>query len=101
MLIADGTLTPTRDHNVAERSKNYRYSTSHQVVIDASTRRVVVAGWLLAGDCNDCRAWEESGAKATIDKTRMIADGGSPGHRTRHPAPSRARPDELPDWKQK
>lgn len=63
VLIADGALTPTRDHNVAERSKNYRYSTNHQVVIDAGTRRVVVAGRLLAGDCNDCRAWEESGAR--------------------------------------
>lgn len=34
VLIVDGTLVPTRDHTVAERSKNYRYSTNHQVVID-------------------------------------------------------------------
>lgn len=27
VLIADGTLAPTRDHTVAERSKNYRHST--------------------------------------------------------------------------
>ncbi|GAA2694571.1 hypothetical protein GCM10009864_81740 [Streptomyces lunalinharesii] len=41
VLIVDGTLVPTRDHTVAERSKNYRYSTNHQVVIDADTRLVV------------------------------------------------------------
>lgn len=38
VLIVDGTLVPTRDHQVAEQSKNYRYSTNHQVVIDADTR---------------------------------------------------------------
>ncbi len=30
VLIVDGTLVPTRDHTVAEQSKNYRYSTAHQ-----------------------------------------------------------------------
>lgn len=44
VFIVDGTLVPSRDHTVAERSKNYRYSTNHQVVIDADTRRVVVVG---------------------------------------------------------
>ncbi|MFD8793971.1 transposase family protein, partial [Streptomyces vinaceus] len=38
VLIVDGTLVPTRDRQVAEQSKNYRYSTNHQVVIDADTR---------------------------------------------------------------
>lgn len=36
VLIGDGTLVPTRDHTVAEQSKNYRYSTNHQVVVDAA-----------------------------------------------------------------
>ncbi|PJJ04220.1 DDE superfamily endonuclease [Streptomyces sp. 2333.5] len=27
VLIVDGTLVPTRDHTIAEQSKNYRYST--------------------------------------------------------------------------
>lgn len=44
VLIVDGTLVPTRDHAVAEQSKNYGYSTSHQVVIDADTRLVVAVG---------------------------------------------------------
>ena len=69
VLIVDGTLVPTRDHTVAEQSKNYRYSTNHQVVIDADTRLVVVVGRPLPGNRNDCKAWEESGAKAAVGKT--------------------------------
>lgn len=42
VLVVDGTLVPTQDHSIAEQSKNYRYSTNHQVVIDADTRLVVV-----------------------------------------------------------
>lgn len=30
VLIVDGTLVPTRDHSIAEQSKNYRNSTNHQ-----------------------------------------------------------------------
>lgn len=33
VLIVDGTLVPTRDHAIAERSKNYRYSTNHQAAV--------------------------------------------------------------------
>lgn len=44
VLIVDGTLVPARDHTIAEQSKNNRYSTNHQVVIDADTRLVVVIG---------------------------------------------------------
>lgn len=54
MLIEDGTLVPTRDHSVAEQSKNYRHSTNHQVVIDADTRRVIAVGRPLPGNFNDC-----------------------------------------------
>ncbi len=70
VLIVDGTLVPARDHTIAEQSKNYRYSTNHQVV---------VVGRPLAGNRNDCKAWEESGAKAAVGKTMTIADGGYPG----------------------
>ncbi|CAL9309950.1 hypothetical protein SUDANB180_03023 [Streptomyces sp. enrichment culture] len=31
VLIVDKTLAPTRDHIIAEQSRNYRYSTNHQV----------------------------------------------------------------------
>jgi hypothetical protein len=56
VLIVDGTLVPTRDRAVAAPSKNYRYSTNHQVVIDADTRLVVDVGKPLPGNRNDCRA---------------------------------------------
>ncbi|RYJ25779.1 mobile element protein [Streptomyces sp. L-9-10] len=59
VMIVDGTLVPTRDHAVAEQSKNYRYSTNHQVVINADTRPVVVVGRPLPGNRNDCKAWEQ------------------------------------------
>jgi hypothetical protein len=100
VLIVDGTLVPTRDHAIAARSKNYRYSTNHQVVIDADTRLVVVVGQPLAGNRNDCKAWEESGAKAAVGKTLTIADGGYPG--TGLVIPHRRERDqaELPDWKE-
>ncbi|WP_405774607.1 transposase [Streptomyces sp. NBC_00859] len=99
VLIVDGTLVPTRDHAVAEQSKNYRYSTNHQVVIDADTRLVVVVGRPLPGNRNDCRAWAESGAKNAVGATMTIADGGYPG--TGLVMPHRRRKgEELPAWKE-
>lgn len=62
MLIVDGTLVPTRDRSIAEQSKNYRYSTAHQVVTDA-----------------DSRGWKESGAKEAVGSMMTIADGGYQG----------------------
>ncbi|MDH6218906.1 hypothetical protein M2283_006240 [Streptomyces pseudovenezuelae] len=79
VLIMDGTLVPTRDHTVAEQSKKYRYSTAHQVVIDADTRRIVAVGRPLPGNRHDSRGWEESGAKAAVGNTMTIADGGYQG----------------------
>ena len=68
----------TRDHAVAEQSKNYRYSTNHQVVIDADTRLVVVVGRPLPGNRKLTAGWEESGAKDAVGTTMAIADGGYP-----------------------
>ncbi|MEU6847466.1 transposase [Streptomyces sp. NPDC046716] len=100
VLIVDGPLVPTRDHTVAEQSKNYRYSTAHQVVIDADTRLVVVVGRPLPGNRHDSRGWEESGAKAAVGKTMTIADGGYQG--TGLVIPYRRRKgEELPDRKEK
>ncbi|MEU5840197.1 transposase [Streptomyces diacarni] len=79
VLIVDGTLVPTRDHTVAEQSKNYRYSTNHQVVIDADTRLVVAVGRPVPSNRNDCRAWELSGAKGAVGRITVIADGGYRG----------------------
>ncbi|MGW1194168.1 transposase [Streptomyces sp. NPDC002559] len=100
VLIVDGTLVPTCDHTVAEQSKNYQYSTNHQVVVDADTRLVVVVGRPLPGNRNDCKAWELSGAKAAVGKTAVIADGGYRG--TGLVIPHRREPGqgELPAWKE-
>jgi hypothetical protein len=99
VLIVDGTLVPTRDHQVAEQSKNYRYSTNHQVVIDADTRLVVVVGQPLPGNRNDCLAWVESGAKRAVGNTTTIADGGYLGTGLIMPH-RRRKGEELPDWKE-
>ncbi len=100
VLIVDGTLVPTRDHSVAEQSKNYRYSTNHQAVIDADTRLIVAVGRPLPGNRNDCKAWELSGAKAAVGGTTVIADGGY--HGTGLVIPHRREPGqaELPAWKE-
>lgn len=60
VCIVDGTLVPTRDRTIAASSKNYRYSTNLQVVIDANSRLVVAIGDPLPGSRNDCRAFSES-----------------------------------------
>ncbi|MFE2872477.1 transposase [Embleya sp. NPDC059259] len=99
VLIVDGTLVPTRDHSIAEQSKNYRYSTAHQVVIDADTRLVVVVGRPLPGNRHDSRGWEESGAKLAVGRTMTIADGGYQG--TGLVIPHRRRKgSDLPPWKE-
>ncbi|MEE4599206.1 transposase [Streptomyces sp. DSM 41524] len=100
VLIVDGTLVPTRDHTVAEQSKNYRYSTNHQIVIDADTHLVVVVGRPLPGHRNDCRAWTESGAKDAIGNSTIIADGGYSGTGLVIPHRRAKGQAELPAWKQ-
>lgn len=79
VLIVDGTLVPTRDHTFAEQTKNYRYSTNHQVVVDADTRLVAAVGRPLPGNRNDCKAWELSGAKDAVGRTAVIAETAATG----------------------
>jgi hypothetical protein len=100
VLIVDGTLVPTRDHSIAAQSKNYRYSTNHQVVIDADTRLVVAVGRPLPGNRNDCKAWEESGTRAAVGRTTAIADGGYQGTGLTIPHRRKAGQSELPAWKE-
>ncbi|MFF8641111.1 transposase [Streptomyces sp. NPDC015345] len=100
VLIVDGTMVPTRDHAVAERSRNYRYSTNHQVVIDAVARRVVVVGRPLPGNRNDRRAWALSGAKDAVGRTTVIADGGYRGTGLVIPHRRELGQSELPGWKE-
>lgn len=100
VLIVDGTLVPNRDHTIAERSTNYRYSTNHQVVIDADTRLVVVAGRPFAGNRNDCKVWEEFGGKAAVGKIFTIADGGCLGTGLVIPHRRERGQCALPAWKE-
>ncbi len=106
VLIVDGTLVPTRDHTVAEQSKNYRYSTNHQVITDADTRLVVTVGQPLPGNRNDCKAWELSGAKAAVGhppasaNTRRCRHGQRRFHRARLTATEGPDPGVLRDIRQ-
>ncbi|MEU6475975.1 transposase [Streptomyces sp. NPDC047017] len=99
-LIVDGTLVPTRDHQVAEQSKNYRYSTNHQVVIDADTRLVVAVGRPVPGNRDDCKAWELSGARDAVGRTTVIADGGYRGTGLAIPHRREKGQADLPGWKE-
>ncbi|WP_097223226.1 MULTISPECIES: transposase [unclassified Streptomyces] len=100
VLIVDGTLVPTRDHAVAEQSKNYRYSTNHQLVIDADTRFVVAVGRPVASNRNDCKAWELSGAKDAVGLSAVIADGGYRDTGLVIPHRRERGHVELPAWKE-
>lgn len=100
VLIVDGTLVPTRDRAVAAKSKNYRYSTNHQVVIHADTQRVVAVGTPLPGNRNDCKAFAESGIDHATRTATVIADGGYPGTRAVIPHRRIAKDEPLIDWKE-
>ncbi|GGX32999.1 transposase [Streptomyces noursei] len=100
VLIVDGTLIPTRFHTIAEQSKNYRYSTNHQVVIDADTRLLVSVGRPLPGNRNDRKAWEPSGAKDAVGTATVIADGGYRGTGLVIPHRRERGQAELPTWKE-
>lgn len=99
VLIVDGTLVPTRDRSIAAPSKNYRYSTNHQIVIDADTQLVVAVGTPLPGNRHDCKAFGESGAEHACRNVDVIGDGGYMA--TSAIIPHRRRPGEdLPEWKE-
>lgn len=49
VLIVDGGLVPTRDHTVAEQSKNHRYPTSGTSLGPALSRAAETAGGWCGG----------------------------------------------------
>ena len=100
VLIVDGTLVPTRDHTVAAKSKNYRYSTNHQVVIHADTQLVVTVGTSLPGNRNDSKAFGESGVDHATRAATVIADGGYPGTRAVIPHRRKKKDESLVGWKE-
>ncbi|PPK65583.1 DDE superfamily endonuclease [Actinokineospora auranticolor] len=100
VAIVDGTLVPTRDHRIAERSKNYRYSTNPRVAIDADTRLVIATGDPQPGNRNDCTVYRESGIADTLAGGPVMADGGYQGNKgviTPYRAPRDGT--ALPRWK--
>jgi hypothetical protein len=102
VLIVDGTLVPTHDRKVAASSKNYRYSTNLQVVVDANTRLTVAVGTPLPGNRNDCRAYTESGVDQQCPGAHVMADGGyqgNPGVIMPYRKPGEGEL-PLPQWKQ-
>ncbi|GHI83087.1 hypothetical protein Sxan_04510 [Streptomyces xanthophaeus] len=58
-----------------------------------------MVGRPLPGNRNDCKAWEESGAKAAVGRTTTIADGGCPGTGLVMPR-RRRKGEDPPDWKE-
>ncbi|SIM54502.1 transposase family protein [Micromonospora cremea] len=101
IAIVDGTLIPTRDHRLATRSKNYRYSTNLQVAINANTRLVIAVGDPQPGNRNDTIVYRSSGIDQKLDGRPVMADGGYRGNPEviipyRKPADG----SDLPDWKQ-
>ncbi|PPK66380.1 DDE superfamily endonuclease [Actinokineospora auranticolor] len=101
VAIVGGTLVPTRDHRVAERSKNCRYSTNPQVAIDADTRLVLATGDPKPGNRNDCTAYRDSGIADTLAGRPVMADSGYQGNPEvimpyRKPREGR----ERPEWQQ-
>lgn len=100
VLIVDGTLVPTHDRSRSASSKNYRYSTNLQVVIDANTRLTVAIGRPTPGNRNDCRAYRDSGVDQQCRGATVIADGGyqgNPGVIMPYRKPVNG--SELPEWK--
>ncbi len=101
VAIVDGTLIPTRDHRLAARSKNYRYSTNVQIAIDASTRLVIAVGDPQPGNRNDTIAYRSSGMRDQLTGRVVMADGGYRGNLDviipyRKPSDGSG----LPAWKQ-
>lgn len=79
VLIVDGSRVPTHDRSIAEHSKDYRYSTAHQVVIYAGSRPIVMVGRPLPGR-RHARGREGSSAKDAAGRTMTTGDGGCRGH---------------------
>jgi hypothetical protein len=78
--IVDGTLIPTRDHRVAARSKNYRYSCNIQVLACYDDRRVIAVAGGGPGNRNDVIHYRGSAIEAMCrDHGRVLADGGYRG----------------------
>jgi hypothetical protein len=78
--LLDGSLIPTRDHRVAKRSKNYRYSCNIQVLARHHDRRVIAIAGGGPGNRNDPVHYRGSAIEALCRAHgRVLADGGYRG----------------------
>jgi hypothetical protein len=78
--IVDGTLIPTRDHDVARRSKNYRDSCNVQVLARHHDRRVIAIAGGGPGNRNDPFHDRRSSVEALCrERGRVLANGGYRG----------------------
>ena len=79
--IVDGTLIPTRDHEAAAKSKNYRWSCNLQVLVRRDLRIVAISGGG-PGNRNDPVHYQGSEIEALCRyHRRVLADGGYRGQR--------------------
>ncbi|WP_369275841.1 transposase family protein [Streptomyces sp. R11] len=75
LWIVDGTLIPVRDRSVAASSRNYRFSTNVQVIVDAETRLVIAAARPVPGTTTDAHAWRASGLARQCQGVTVLGDG--------------------------
>lgn len=78
--VVDGTLVPTRDHDTAAKSKNYRWSCNAQVLIRRSDLRVVAIVGGGPGNRNDPIHYRNTEVQMLARRHgRVLADGGYRG----------------------
>jgi hypothetical protein len=75
LRIVDGTLVPVRDRKVGASSRNYRFSTNVQVIMDAEPRLVVTAARPVPGNTDDAKASQDSGLAAQCEGVTVLGDG--------------------------
>jgi len=78
--VVDGTLIPTRDHRVAARSKNYRWSCNAQILVRRADLRIIATTAGTPGNRNDPIHYRGSSIEALCKHHgRVLADGGYRG----------------------
>jgi len=75
--VVDGTLVPTRDHRVAAKAKNYRWSCNAQLLIRRTDLRVIAVAGGGPGNRNDPIHYRGTHVERLCQHHgRVLADGG-------------------------